>query len=357
MAQVIKYAELQEYMAQTNTLSAEAQKKLSQVWGQLSSFHIDEARDILAASMTGLVAEYGDAAALMTAEFMSRYSPNQTRFDYIAPQGISAERIDQRVRSAVRHWANGVPESTIKELYGSLDRYIKYSGRESVIEAAKRHKQLRFAVVPRPGCICSWCLMMASRGFIYYSKDRANQARFHDNCSCSVVQGWQYPDGSTTQVEGYDPSMLERRWREIEAGNITFQKGAVPLDKELDVGVFLAEAGHKVQFLKENRKQRMADSLVDNATREFKVPEGNQNGSTNWRNNAKTQLESVLYDRHGNFNPQAFDVLVSTHKVNENVGVERYGRYLIEAWSLPELSVLKSVWLVDSGGVILPLEK
>jgi hypothetical protein len=356
MSQVIKYSELVEYMKQVNALSKNAQRDLSRIWGQLSHMSIDDARDVLILSMTGLIGEYGDAAALMTAEFMSRYSPTLTRFEYVLSEGASAEQIEKRVRSAMRFWAKDMPESTIKELYGSLDRYIKYPGRQTVIETAKTHKKLRFAIVPRAGCICKWCLMLASRGFVYWSKDTTH-ASLHSNCNCAVVQGWAYPDGSHTKVEGYEPDMLERRWRQIENGNMTFEKGAVPYDKELDVGVFLAEDGHKVRFLKEVRNKRMADTLVDGVLREFKIPEGNKSRNTNWRTNAMTQLESVLYDSRGKLKPQSLNALVSTHKTSGQIEADDYGRYLVEAWKLPKCSMLEDLWLVDVDGIIHKLSK
>lgn len=69
-------------------------------------------------------------------------------------------------------------------------------------------KGVRYARVPTGKETCGFCLMLASRGFDYKSRESAGYTwgafnRFHDRCDCRVVAG-----DSTTVVEGYDPDWL-----------------------------------------------------------------------------------------------------------------------------------------------------
>lgn len=69
-------------------------------------------------------------------------------------------------------------------------------------------KGVRYARVPTGKETCGFCLMLASRGFDYKSRQSAGYTgfafnRFHDRCDCRVVAG-----DSTTVVEGYDPDWL-----------------------------------------------------------------------------------------------------------------------------------------------------
>ena len=52
-----------------------------------------------------------------------------------------------------------------------------------------RQTRVGYARVPTSGCSCAFCMMMASRGFVYVSKKSAGESRkFHDNCRCSIVR-------------------------------------------------------------------------------------------------------------------------------------------------------------------------
>jgi hypothetical protein len=176
---------------------------------------LEDAREALIVSMEGLVAKYGDPAALLSAEFMERSLPTtMTRtFRSILSGGVTPEQIEAEVRYAMGSWAKGVPEETITILLSALDRYTKYPARKTVIDAAKRHKKLRFARVPTGSKTCEFCLLLASRGFVYWSRETAGEfSRFHSHCDCLVVAGY----ADEVEIEGYDPDELYQRYREAQ---------------------------------------------------------------------------------------------------------------------------------------------
>ena len=71
---------------------------------------------------------------------------------------------------------------------------------------------LRYARVPMGGETCSFCAMLASRGFDYRSAKTAGEGNhYHKNCRCKVVPGF---DGM--EVEGYDPDEWHERWQLME---------------------------------------------------------------------------------------------------------------------------------------------
>jgi hypothetical protein len=209
--QVIKYSELLEYQKSLGVLSESAQKELLAVWGQLSNMTIEDAREVLIASMEGLVAKYGDPAALMAAEFMERYAPSTMykAFSPILSDSVNPAQIEQEVHYAMKGWAKGVPEQTIRTLLAALSRYVKYPARATVIDNARLHKKLRFARVPTGAHTCEFCLLLASRGFVYWSKENAGEfKRFHNACDCIVVPGFT----DQAEVENYDPEALYQRY-------------------------------------------------------------------------------------------------------------------------------------------------
>ena len=68
----------------------------------------------------------------------------------------------------------------------------------------------RFARVPTGATTCSYCLMLASRGFVYRSEAKALNAN-HRHCDCRIVEGF---DGM--EVEGYDPDLYYDMWKHPE---------------------------------------------------------------------------------------------------------------------------------------------
>ena len=73
-------------------------------------------------------------------------------------------------------------------------------------------KGARFARVPMGGHTCMFCMMLASRGFVYHTEKTAGEfGHYHSDCRCKVVAGFE-----GASVEGYDPARLSRAWRRME---------------------------------------------------------------------------------------------------------------------------------------------
>ena len=71
---------------------------------------------------------------------------------------------------------------------------------------------VRFARVPQGPTTCEFCLMLASRGFVYLSQESAGEFdQFHVHCDCRIVPG--YPG---MELEGYDPDLYYDMWKHPE---------------------------------------------------------------------------------------------------------------------------------------------
>ncbi|KFI50021.1 hypothetical protein BBIA_2154 [Bifidobacterium biavatii DSM 23969] len=66
----------------------------------------------------------------------------------------------------------------------------------------------RYARVP-VGPTCAFCILMASRGFVYWSEESAGGwgNRYHKNDDCRIVCSW-----GETQLKGYDPDGMRERY-------------------------------------------------------------------------------------------------------------------------------------------------
>lgn len=87
-------------------------------------------------------------------------------------------------------------------------------------------RQIRWARVPQGQETCDFCLMLASRGFVYVSEESAQgwDGHVHRGCDCIVVPGvGHFEDGSTnsmgsswvqdTELEGYDRDAMYDLWQ------------------------------------------------------------------------------------------------------------------------------------------------
>lgn len=81
-------------------------------------------------------------------------------------------------------------------------RVRKAASRTTVSNAMRDQANgMRYARVPTGRETCGFCLMLASRGFVYRSKESAGQdVKFHDNCDCRIELGIE----GVTKIEGYN---------------------------------------------------------------------------------------------------------------------------------------------------------
>ena len=77
-------------------------------------------------------------------------------------------------------------------------------------DSKKLGKRVKFARVPTGATTCPYCLMLASRGFVYASELKALNAN-HRHCDCRIVEGFE---GMT--IEGYDPDEYYDMWKHPE---------------------------------------------------------------------------------------------------------------------------------------------
>lgn len=175
-----------------------------------------------AIELTGdVLGAYGDAASSLACEL----------FDSV----MEAEGVAVPAAQVYDGYREGAVEGTVRRVVGdvdgtqeSLDAFKQSVGQlaenevrraanstvEKNVERASKTKagsNVRYARVPTKGIPCDWCAMLASRGFVYRSAQRA-EASSHHHCSCTIVPGVQ----GKTQVAGYDPDHYYDVWKNRE---------------------------------------------------------------------------------------------------------------------------------------------
>lgn len=124
----------------------------------------------------------------------------------------------QQVSNSVRYWARHLfgedpdLDAFVDGVSAFVRRTVTHAADLSVAESAVSTNEqqdlgIRYARVPQ-GPTCSFCIMLASRGFVYASKESAGElGQYHDDCNCRIVAGMP-----GTEVEGYDPKGMYERY-------------------------------------------------------------------------------------------------------------------------------------------------
>ena len=173
----------------------------------------------LASIIEHVNSRWGGIAAQDAADTMTITRAAAGITDLPQPQPVTP--VTAEVADALAGWAQAgdSPEAVLRRAGVSTVRKVREASRETVSHSAEA-AGTGWVRVPRPGT-CAFCLMLASRGAVYSSRKDASVVtskkarrrlgeKFHDNCSCMVVE----------VLPGQDPprinQALEARWKTLQ---------------------------------------------------------------------------------------------------------------------------------------------
>lgn len=121
------------------------------------------------------------------------------------------------VRWAVGPLWQGAPQQTYQRLDTAVGHAVRQAGRDTIIQNTEKDPAARWARIPTGAKTCAFCLVMASRGWVYRSAAKAGAHSgskdprltgsgpnvFHHDCDCLVVATWDKPN-----FPDYDPDQL-----------------------------------------------------------------------------------------------------------------------------------------------------
>lgn len=124
----------------------------------------------------------------------------------------------RRAAYGIAHQANGDPERFIRGILDRMDYEAKRAaGYTTVANGQRDRARPRYGRVPTGPETCEFCIMLASRGFVYHSAEKAGALdHYHPNCDCRVVPCFDSVEVVTaagakrrlspTVYSGYDPN-------------------------------------------------------------------------------------------------------------------------------------------------------
>ena len=235
-------AYIDEYTRQINKLSEASRASLAEA---LSSIDISDPAsfDTVVALMQDFCSVSDQAAAQIAAAF---YDFSR---EYCIGEALGAMPLSNRVPEATTVAVKGVyaQHDTVEGIVTGLQDRVDYeikrgAAQSSILNGQNDPRKPRFARVPSGGETCTFCLMLASRGFVYRSAQKAGElGHYHAHCDCRIVVGWD-----DTEIEGYDPAALYDKWQaalEDEAKAKAERSGLPVATERHDINATLKNAG------------------------------------------------------------------------------------------------------------------
>lgn len=186
----------------------------------------ESVREFAIEKVNEAVLSFGDGASSLAAdlyESMAEAARAKVKGALVDTSDVS-EYVSKEIRYQLRKYLDGDTGGFINACGQQASDQVSRRANQTIRINAKRDG-LRYARVPMGGETCTFCTMLASRGFVYRSAEAAGEGNhYHRHCRCKVVPGF---DG--VEVEGYDPDELHRRWLAFD--KIDNMKGIGDFDK------------------------------------------------------------------------------------------------------------------------------
>ena len=214
MAVTIPRAAVDFLTEEINGISADAQARVLEVLQgiQWTPENIAQCRDLVIQALATVMPTYTTMAAQASADFYDA-ARELVVGEKMGAQAISdfdMRKTEGAVRGFVRFVLRDDVQTFNDQVLQRIDYEMKRSANMSVVENGRRDpKKVRYARVPTGSETCDFCLMLASRGFVYQSESTASASHVHSHCDCRITPGW---DGM--EVEDYDPSSIYDRWQD-----------------------------------------------------------------------------------------------------------------------------------------------
>lgn len=198
-----------------NTLSTATQEAVKMQLSMIEYVDIADLRNQVIEILEPILSTATDLAAAYSAQTydsIREYSIGEAN-GATAYSGRVPEATEGAVRSFVGDAERLGYDWFVLSVLERCDYEIKRAAGESTLYNAERDpKKPRFARVPTGAETCTFCLMLASRGFVYHSEASAGAFdHWHSHCDCRIIQG--YPGD---EIEGYDPEAIYGKWKRLE---------------------------------------------------------------------------------------------------------------------------------------------
>lgn len=166
-----------------------------------------EARDNVLEFMPGFVDNYGNLLAVVSGEWYEQVYREHSR---LRTSPWDDDTIQKNVKWGMSPaFDDNDYEQAMRTLRYTGQRLAQTYGRDTMQMSATRNSR-RYGRVPMGTNPCSFCVTMASRGFVYYSEETAQSVTdSHKACYCEIVAE------DSEKAVGFDPEEYYKKYSHV----------------------------------------------------------------------------------------------------------------------------------------------
>lgn len=213
----ISKADLEAYRQTLIDLGNEAAEYVKNEIGDVRGRSVSSVRMATIDALTESIGIHGDIAQALAGQLFDEICEAEgiNAMSYMYDDIIDLDMLSSKIGWLCRKLVEGDTSGYVDRVGVLADFYTKRCNYMAQMRNC-HGANMRYARIPTGHETCDWCMMLASRGFVYYTEADA-KAGNHQNCDCLCIPG---RGGDTfndaTQVEGYDPDEYYRMWRETD---------------------------------------------------------------------------------------------------------------------------------------------
>lgn len=194
-----------------NAISVSSQKALADALSTIDlAGNVADVREQVVAIMDEVCRASTESVSMLSGQFYNacREIELGAPIDFDPNSGRNPAATDGAVRAFAEKLVEGKQQEFVDACLQRVDYENKVAAAQTCLNASKRDpRKPKFARVPDGFETCDFCLMLASRGFVYRNEVTAKHS--HSNCNCRIVPSW-----GDDSVEGYDTDEIYDRWQQ-----------------------------------------------------------------------------------------------------------------------------------------------
>lgn len=182
--------QLQNFRRLNKAMQVAMRAELTVVWQAVAHLDNDRIKEVLVDAVPDLIDKYGSASASVAAEWFEELVGTAAH----VPDLYNPDAYQASTRWAISplYREHRVPAEAFAHLIQASTRHMRSYGRGVIDESVARTPGVYYARVPTGATTCAFCLVMASRGPVYSSRESARYrasdgGRFHSDCDCEQV--------------------------------------------------------------------------------------------------------------------------------------------------------------------------
>ena len=216
---------INNYARDIRTLQNHGRSRIQSLLSKMTLTRSVETRIAVQNILDAFGTVYGNAISTRTVQFYS-----DVREQQLGERG-EPEVIFSRPPEATEIACKALvtePEKLEETIPERFDYEMRKVAATTVTKNGQREKErVRYARVPTGIETCAFCVMLASRGFVYLSAatagdrdgDGIDDGHYHANCDCIIVPSFTPKDDP--RIEGYDPDELYEQYQQaVDEGRL-----------------------------------------------------------------------------------------------------------------------------------------